>query len=240
MKRLIIAAALCLLTVAAAQAQTKKQLYKWGQECLNRGNYECAENAYRKLLVKEADDVLLSRCYVNLGFACHKQGRQSEAMKHYEMAAEKDPGNWRAWGSMATMLYNDERYTEALPYYEKAVENGGDNNLRRHRAFVYDELKMWLEAIEDYEYLLRENARDYRTMRNLAGIMINIGDNEKALEYADRAIAVNDGYAAAYVARGIALLNMKRKPEAKEAFEKASSLGSDNKRLPGLIEKCED
>lgn len=240
MKRFLVTAAICLLPVVAVQAQSKKQLYKWGQECLNRRNYECAENAYRKLLAKETDEIMLAQCYVNLGLACSEQGRQAEAMEYYGIAAGKDPTNWRAWGNMAFMLYNDERYSESLPYFDEAVRNGGDDRIRRQRAFVYYELKMWDEAIADCNYILGKNPDDYRTMRNLAGILINRGDNEEALEYADRAIALNSGYAAAHVTKGTALLNMKRKAEAKEAFEKASSLGSDNKRLPDLIKKCEN
>lgn len=231
---------LCAAISLDAQVHTKRQLYKWGDDCLRKRNYECAENAFRKLLEKEQDPARLSQCYNNLGYACRETGRHAEAMEYYTAATEKDPGNWRAWSNIGNALLSDERYTEALENFTKAVENGADDNVRQNRAYTYQKLRMWDEAASDYEQLMERNPRDFRAVLNLASVLINRGDNEKAAEYADRAIALNEKSASAYVTKGIALLNLRDRAAARESFERAVALGSDNPPLAGFLEKCNE
>ena len=69
----------------------------------------------------------------------------------------------------------------------------------------------------------------------MASLQLRVNKLEDAIATCDMCLQVDPNYADPYIIKGIALGELKRKEEAKEAFLKAKELGDE--RADGLLEK---
>ncbi len=86
-------------------------------------------------------------------------------------AIKIDPKFMKAQTRMAFLLYDNGKYSEAIPYLEKAATENPDNDtIARRLAFSYQKAGRIGEAIARYEGLLKTSPNNTNAYLNLAGL----------------------------------------------------------------------
>ncbi len=80
----------------------------------------------RRGLVAHADPSF-SDAWSNLGMIAERQGRRAEAEELYSRAIAMSPYHTRAKWNLARLLCDEERFTEALPYWERIATQSLDD-----------------------------------------------------------------------------------------------------------------
>jgi tetratricopeptide (TPR) repeat protein len=68
--------------------QRAKQLTKRGRSAYNAGDYDKADDLFRRAML---EDEHYARPYAYLGYALYQRGRTKEAIRYWELAVEVDP-----------------------------------------------------------------------------------------------------------------------------------------------------
>ena len=84
----------------------------------------------------------------------------------------------------------------------------------------------YTDAQSDFEKAIAIKGDYAPALSNLSGVYFAKKDYKKAMEYADKAIAADPNYAAAYVNRGMAKEMLRMMESACEDWKKANELGS--------------
>lgn len=152
--------------------------------------------------------------------------------------------NAKLFNNVGHALENEQRYTEALQYFEQAVviqadDIGAHINVGR----TFNNLKMYAEAERAYlkakslfprikpgeSYQARIAPNHLNVFINLANL---IARNQTRLEEADllyrQAISMRADYVQAYINRGDILMKLNRTAQAQEVYEKALLYDSGN------------
>lgn len=152
--------------------------------------------------------------------------------------------NAKLFNNVGHALENEGRFTEALSYFQQAVniqpdDIGAHINVGR----TYNNLKMYAEAEKAYlkakslfprikpgeSYQARIAPNHLNVFINLANL---IARNQTRLEEADylyrQAISMRADYVQAYINRGDILMKLNRTAQAQEVYEKALLYDSDN------------
>lgn len=120
----IITILLCCAGVLGAQS-AHKQLRKGDREY--KGNdLSAAEDAYRRALESENS----SQGSYNLGNTIYKQGRYSEAIKHYEKAAEDSrvpEAKANAFHNLGNAYFQQQEYEKSVEAYKNALRLNPDD-----------------------------------------------------------------------------------------------------------------
>ncbi|KAK7874466.1 hypothetical protein R5R35_001555 [Gryllus longicercus] len=155
-----------------------------------------------------------------------------------------NPRNAKLFNNVGHALEKQERFEEALQYFQKAVsvqedDIGAHINVGR----TFNHLKMFKEAEDAYlqaksllpkakpgeSYQARIAPNHLNVFLNLANL---IARNETRLEEADllyrQAISMRADYTQAYINRGDILLKLNRTKEAQEVYERALFYDSNN------------
>lgn len=95
--------------------------------------------------------------------------------------------------------------------------------------------RQYQRALDDIAKAIELEPKNVEYRAELAVVNIRVGRNEEAIKVLDEALAVDSTYGEAYRLKGLALVQLKKKAEARKCFEKAIELGSEEAK--GLIEK---
>lgn len=139
--------------------------------------------------------------------------------------AEKSPGKARAYSNIGYALVRKDRFSEAIPYFEKVIMLkpdffGAYNNLGNvlvQRGDYGGSIKYFKRAIE----LKPDNWKAYN---NLGYALAQAGDPQTAVESLEKAVRLRPDYADAYSNLGFALAASGRKDEALAALWRAVKL----------------
>ena len=114
---------------------------------LMSGKEQKAEALYKELLQK-SDNVSL---YSNAALAMYKQGKFADACVYYKEALDRDTQNPERFSTMGKSCIAANRFEEAVPYLEHAVERlPRDTELLRCLAECYEFLQEKQDALEVY------------------------------------------------------------------------------------------
>lgn len=153
------------------------------------------------------------------------QGDQAGALQDLEDATRIAPDLSHAWRGLGIVKAKAGDQRGAAEAYRKVVALRAatiddwvslGESLGRSREFGPA-----LEALATAEQL---DSRNFRVLLASALVVGNKGDVERALSYAERAVAADSASAPAWSSKGYALLRLKRLPEAVSALETATSL----------------
>ena len=98
-----------------------------GRVLLQLGRYgEAVESLARSVSLEPKSPAAVDR-HVAMGRAFVELGRTEAAAEHYARALEIDSRNAKALDSFAVLRFGQQRYEEALGYYETLIEVGGAN-----------------------------------------------------------------------------------------------------------------
>ena len=126
---------------------------------VQQGNMRKGEEILEKVYEEDPNDPSVNN---DLGYLYADQGKKLEqAEKMIRLALESEPENPAYLDSMGWVLYRLEKYEEALPYLEKAVElpSGADATILDHLADTYDRLGKTDKAVENWKKAL-QHAKD--------------------------------------------------------------------------------
>lgn len=105
------------------------------------------------------------------GDAAYNRSNYSKAEPHYRRVTEKEPANWNAAYNLGNTLYQQGKYEEAAPIFEKSAGSAPDK--RAKADALYNAGNAWLkqnkfgDAIKAYESSLRLRPGDPDTKMNL-------------------------------------------------------------------------
>jgi tetratricopeptide (TPR) repeat protein len=159
----------------------------------------------------------------NAGVAAMKANNFEEAVKQYQLAAEKDPGQSAIFGNLGLALSSLKKYDEAVTAYRKSLELKPDDaptqallSLSLANAGKIDES---MKAVEEVGKL--DPALAGQSYYNLGAILTNRGKSKEAVEMFKKAIAIDPKNAPSYYQLGIAYFaSPDTIPQAIAAFQK--------------------
>ena len=120
-------------------------------------------------------------------------GKFQEAFASFKKATELDPKFARAYTGMAAMSQNLGRQADALKYMELAMANVDRMTERekyRNRGLYYLTKGDWQHCVAEYNQLVTRYPADRVGQNNLANCYTQLRDSGKALQAAQRAVAI--------------------------------------------------
>jgi len=159
----------------------------------------------------------------NLGAAAMKANNFEEAVKQYQLAAEKDPGQPAIFGNMGVALAALKKYDDAVAAYRKSLALKPDDaptqalvSLALANAGKVDEAMLAVTEVAKLDPALAG-----QSYYNLGAILTNRGKSKDAVEVFKKAIAVDPRNAPSYYQLGIAYFSSTDTiPQAVTALEK--------------------
>jgi len=154
-----------------------------------------------------------------------KLGRCNEAIKCYDKIIEIDPtfaDAWRLKAATYTSLSQDNKAVECLT---KAIELNPHNlEFRLSLGVALQRLKRFDDALGCYEQAKRERPNDPRIDYYIGLMWGNMADYTKALTSFENALRIKPDFTDALLGKGIMLVRLDRKDEAKQCADKLLQL----------------
>lgn len=190
------------------------------------GRAKDAEDALRKALNLKP---VLGGAWYNLGAILAERGDKEGAKDAYEKATGADPSFVPAWIFLGALHFEQRNMAAAVTAYTEATKldpANGETWAYLGVALVRSgQGEKGIEALNKAESL---NPKNEVALQGLALYYGGLhGDQERALGYLERGLAINSAAPAFWSSKGYALLKLKRYPEAVQALETAIRLQPD-------------
>ena len=207
--------------------EANKESYVYVQQLVFSGVYQVKEPAKRAALLVKFGQAFPDSTYANqaLGVAATDYQRTQNTAKMLEVAngvLAKDPSD------VGMLLLLSDHYGEKGEQLDKAETYA-------KKAISSLESAKKPEGVTDEQWTQQKSLQKGLALSSLGQINIEKKDNAQAVENLKAAaplVKADDGsYARNQYRLGFALLNLKRNPEAKEAFTQAASVNSPYKAL---------
>ncbi|QGR18541.1 tetratricopeptide repeat protein [Stygiolobus azoricus] len=131
---------------------------------------------------------------------------------------------------MANTLYELEKYNEALDAVNKALAIKEDESLHKLKGDILFKLGKYEDAIKEYEKSIEKDENLYA----IGFTYYKMGEYKKALEYLDKAIAINPENPYYYETKAEVLLELEKKDEAMKEINKALEIDPENPYLVSI------
>lgn len=95
-----------------------EQLLAKGNDLAQKGDYDGALAAYKKIIALDAKNAL---AHNNLGIIYKRKGLYISAVEEFQAALEALPEYYKAYNNLANVYYERAYYDEAVKYYNKAL-----------------------------------------------------------------------------------------------------------------------
>lgn len=160
-----------------------------------------------------------------LGINAAGDGKNDDAIKHFERAIELDPNYFSAYLGLAIAYNNKGQISLAEKNVEKAYTLRDRATIREklkvadnYHAFITGDAEKNIETLELYQ---QTYPRDIVGPVNISSVYTRIGKFAKAEEYSRMAINIDSTVSVPYLNLGSALNHQTRYDEAKAVFEDA-------------------
>lgn len=221
-------------------------------------NRRCADESSRRALEFGPN---VAEAHVSRGLALTLQKRYEDAANEFEAAIALNPRLYEAWYFFARSAYvagdparAAERFERAGEIQPEAYDNWGllanaYNSLGRHE----DAERSFRRAVEAAERTLHINPDEVRALYFGSGALVQLGEVEHGLEWAERAAAMDPDDPAVHYNLACTFANADKAERALDHLDRAVDLGygavewvqndSDlnpirqHPRYPGLIER---
>ena len=161
-----------------------------GNQCLFEGNNELAKYYYEKLLQMNSE---IAVYHSNLAVALFGID-DNRAKEEFEIAIKLNPDFAEAYDDYANLLASDffDDKNAAKKYHEKALELNPNNAvIHFNYANTLSMMDLHEEAEKEYLTTLKLDPSLNMAYYNIAFVYIELGNNEKAFSYFDKAIRSN-------------------------------------------------
>ena len=170
-----------------------------------------------------------------------KTGNYEKSFGTYKSVYALNPAHWETLNALFNFyaMKNDEKGRSEIadklyrisPYSEKAASSEG---YALYASGKFD------EAVRIYEEAIKNTGETASLLSQLSACYGALGNVQKTLEYADRAIALNPAFTDAYFNRAVAYYRMKNLKAAKENLNKVLSISPDDDKAKGLLKVMND
>jgi adenylate cyclase len=163
----------------------------------SKENAEKARDASEKAIALDPDS---AEARASRGMAMFINEDYAEAEQEFEKAIALNPNLFEAYYYFGLAYSSQGKFEEAVGMYQKAMEvNPNDYQAPIFLAQAYaslgrrhDEMKMRLASLDLVQRHLEMNPHDTRALYVGANQLCNVGETEKGLELAERALGQND------------------------------------------------
>ena len=134
-------------------------------------------------------------------------------------------------------LCHDElgMYRLAAELYESALSVLENSTAASNLGICYQQMGDFDRAIESYERAIEIDSTNAYPYNNIAQLYIRMAEYEKAIEYADLALARNNSFYQALSAKSIALAVLGRTEEYEKTFARAIACGANKQGIEYMI-----
>lgn len=161
------------------------------EDALDAGKPLKALHYFLKAYEVAPDDDLL----IDIALLYQELGDTQKAYETFQRILEQNPEECIAYYGLATLLDEEEKYLEAIPYYEQAVAlNPFYDRAYFFLAGAYDATGQPASAITAYERVLELVPMDFWALTNLGAIYEEMGSSHKAYHYFKQAHHVDGNH----------------------------------------------
>ncbi len=146
-------------------------------EAHNKGDLVRAVLIYTKIIESGPNDTVLSIMYKHRGMAYFAQSKYQDALRDFELSAEKKPDNFRSYYYIGIVLCVLGRDEEAIQRYTQSLDlNHFQPYVYYRRAQSYFHQSMFSEALQDLDRAvsLGFNKEEERVLRMMIAKKIDI------------------------------------------------------------------
>lgn len=151
---------------------------------------EYAEKLKSLGLDTDKSNLYLAQAFVNKGSLEFEESENADkAISVLNELLVKNPNNAEALSTLGYAYEIKGEFEKAYEYYNLAISNDPENgDLYARRGHAYDLDGQWEEAETDYLKAYELNTNDDSALMNLARLYYRTGDNDRAVDFADKAI----------------------------------------------------
>lgn len=202
-------------------SEFRRNHLSYGSIYFQRGYYEQAGASFHRAL---GDDPSSAEALYGLGSVYLQQNKTSQARDSFEGATKLSaaypdtlPNAWNNLGLLAT---REGRTTEAVPYFEHALQLNPDHLIALDNlGNAYRQLQQWEAAQKILERAVAVGPQDSEANYSLAMVYAQLGDSDRAYEYLQRTLKIRPDYPEALNNLGILYLRTNRRDQAVASFE---------------------
>ncbi|HJV35473.1 tetratricopeptide repeat protein [Geomonas sp.] len=215
---------------ALSKAQKNRALYHYqmGQSFYAENNFTSALQEFseaEKLTPK--DPVLLN----DLGLTYFRKGRYDLAEGKYLKAIDLKPDYSEARNNLGVTYLEMKRWDDAIAQF-KIVQNDifytSQDSAAINLGLGYLGKGEYPEALRVLRGAVAKNPNDPRGRLNLGRVYFAMDKTELAIEQYQKALALNNSYAAAHYNLGLALMKQKQNRAARDAFKEVVRIAPDS------------
>jgi len=165
---------------------------------------------------------------INTALKYHQSGQLAEAEIIYRQVIEEDPNNASALNLYGILLYQHNRFNEAVEYARKAVEINPNSYFCTNLGNIYKETGKMDLAIDLYNQALEYEPDNAKVYFNLGYSYKIKNELNTAIEYYKRSVELDPSNQAAYANLGNIYAIQKKLNEAVECYKKAIELNPED------------
>lgn len=168
----------------------------------------------------------------------YNQNKPDEAIKKLEMLRKECHNSDDLYAvSIFTALCLDDlhNFEPAAEQYKAALNLRPHSTLASNLGLCLDRLGDQQGAIDAYRYASQLDPKNEYPLNNLAQLYVREGEYETAIEYAQKAIALNSKMFQAYSAMAISHAMLGNTAEYEKCYRQAVANGSDGKKIKAFI-----
>jgi enediyne biosynthesis protein E4 len=208
-----------------AQTSAEEQL-RQAQTLFNQRRFAEAATAARQ--ARELKPELLAAWKLS-GLSLQLTGQADEAAQEFSLALQRFPQDADLWFFLARVQYLQSALKPAEQSARRAL------SLQADHAGAHTQLALILEALNDFPQALTHYRRGIVLSQqqsrpptlplvNAGNLLLKLGQAEEALDYFNRAVAIEPQASALHFARGRALEQLGRLAESTKAYQQAVTL----------------
>ena len=157
-------------------AQDPRELAGQAARAMQRGDYGSAEAVYRRLIPQAPE---MAELHSNLGLACLLQSKAPCATNAFERALSLNEELFLPNYSLGQLLFQQERYADALAYVDRAVRlEPGQIEARELLIATLVGLDEYRRAIDEYGIVLQSDPHNQDAHYGLGGIYMRLSQSE--------------------------------------------------------------
>lgn len=199
-------------------ASEKDRSVKWGDEFLEKENYEKALDYYEKALVSQPEDI---NARIKKSEALLGLGRSREAIEFLKESIDKVSDSPKVWTQLGRAHHEVASYDKEIDAYENALEINEDHleawkelGATKYEQEEYDEAQVCFERVLEIE------PKDEVAWNNKGLCLMKKGDLKPALNSVNNALSVYSEYEDALINKTLILEKQKRFSKAIQSAEK--------------------
>lgn len=191
------------------------------------GLYDAAISSFQEAFRLFPDD---ERTWLNMGVAYHKKGDYQRACKCYEKAITINANFGQAYYNYGLLMFAQDRKDDAAKFYQKAIKT--DRHLKDAwiglaRVFKVTKAE---HAEKCYNEAVQIAPNDSEVLDAYARFLTETNRPQQALQFYNKALALNDQQDDIWLNRGVALESVGDFTGAIESYDTALVINPENEK----------